>query len=244
MRALSTVELLTVWELGAEQRAAQRALTLLAAATDDDSTGQLVQLSLGQCDERLLTLRESTFGPQLSALSACPSCDETLQFEINAGDIRQAPASEPGESIELTQGEYGVRFRLPNNLDIIALDPNADNEENRAHLLRRCVLTARRAQAAIATEDLPSDVVTALADRMAEADPQADVQLALACPQCGHSWHSPLDIASFFWSEINAWARRLLNDVHTLASAYGWNEAEILALSATRRQAYLELVRQ
>jgi hypothetical protein len=244
MRALSTVELLTVWELGAEQRAGQRALTLLAAATDDDSAGQLARLSLGQGDERLLTLRESTFGPQLSALSACPSCDETLQFEINAADIRQAPASEPGESIELTQGEYEVRFRLPNNLDIVALDPNADNQKNRAHLLKRCVLEARRANAAVATEDLPPEVVLALADRMAEADPQADVQLTFACPQCGHSWHSTLDIASFFWSEINAWARRLLNDVHTLASAYGWREAEILSLSVARRQAYLEVVRQ
>ena len=244
MRALSTVELLTVWELGADQRAAQRVLTLLAAATDDDSTDQLAQLSLGQCDERLLTLREWTFGPQLSALSACPSCDETLQFEINAAAIRVAPGSEPRETIELTQGEYQVRFRLPNNLDIIELDPNADNQENRAHLLKRCVLSARHAKASIAAEVLPSEVVLALADRMAQADPQADVQLALACPQCGHSWHSVLDIASFFWSEINAWARRLLNDVHTLASAYGWHEAEILSLSAARRQAYLELVRQ
>lgn len=244
MRALSTVELLTVWELGADQRAAQRAFTLLAATADDGSTDQIAQLSIGQCDERLLTLRERTFGPQLSALSACPSCDETLQFEINAADIRQTPASEPGESMELTHGEYEVRFRLPTNLDIIALDSKADVQTNREHLLKRCVLGARHEKAAITTEDLPPEVVLALADRMAQADPQADVQLALACPQCGHSWHSTLDIASFFWSEINAWARRLLNDVHTLASAYGWRETEILSLSAARRQAYLEVVRQ
>jgi hypothetical protein len=34
-----------------------------------------------------------------------------------------------------------------------------------------------------------------------------------------------------------------LRDVHELASAYGWRESEILALSPQRRQAYLELVR-
>lgn len=244
MRALSTVELLTVWELGADQPAAQRALTLLAAAADDGSADEIAQLSVGQCDERLLTLRERTFGPQLSAISSCPSCDETLQFEINAADIQVPRASAPGELMALIWGDYEVRFRLPTNLDIIALASKADIETNREHLLKRCVLEARRANAVITTEDLPPGVVLALADRMAQADPQADVQLALACPQCGHSWHTALDIASFFWSEINAWGRRLLNDVHTLASAYGWHEAEILSLSATRRQAYLELVRQ
>jgi hypothetical protein len=31
-------------------------------------------------------------------------------------------------------------------------------------------------------------------------------------------------------------------DVHALASAYGWSEREILALSDTRRRLYLEMV--
>jgi hypothetical protein len=105
-------------------------------------------------------------------------------------------------------------------------------------------MSARRDGAEIAVEDLPPEVVAAVSERMAEADPQADVQLALACPQCEHHWHTPLDIVSFFWSEINALALRLLNDIHTLASAYGWKEADIVAMAPTRRQAYLELIHQ
>ena len=77
---------------------------------------------------------------------------------------------------------------------------------------------------------------------MAEADPQADIQLALSCPACGHQWLSTFDIVSFFWSEINAWAYRILREVHILASAYGWREADILAMSPYRRQLYLEMV--
>ena len=34
---------------------------------------------------------------------------------------------------------------------------------------------------------------------------------------------------------------RILREVHTLAAAYGWSEAEILALSPARRRVYLEL---
>jgi hypothetical protein len=32
-------------------------------------------------------------------------------------------------------------------------------------------------------------------------------------------------------------------DVHTLASAYGWSESEILSLNPARREFYLEMVR-
>jgi hypothetical protein len=245
MRALSTAELMTVWEFGMARSTAERALALLAVAcTDDASSDQLAQLTVGECDQQLLTLRERTFGPQLAAVSSCPACGGALQFGINGADIGVPPASDPIETIVLEHAGYELRFRLPNSLDIMRLDPNAENQTNRQQLLRQCVLTARRAGANVSADELPPDVVAAISDRMAQADPQADVQLALACPRCEHRWNSPLDIASFFWSEINAWAMRLLNDVHVLASAYGWRETDILSMSSTRRQAYLELVCQ
>jgi hypothetical protein len=76
---------------------------------------------------------------------------------------------------------------------------------------------------------------------MAAADPRADVELALACPACAHEWTAAFDAAAFLWSELDAWTRRTLHDVHTLATAYGWTEAEVLALGR-RRHVYLELV--
>jgi hypothetical protein len=77
---------------------------------------------------------------------------------------------------------------------------------------------------------------------MAEADPQANVQLAITCPVCSKHWQAGFDIVSFFWNEIDAWAHRLLQEVHTLASAYGWREADILAMSPWRRQCYLAMI--
>jgi hypothetical protein len=37
-------------------------------------------------------------------------------------------------------------------------------------------------------------------------------------------------------------AKAYLNEVHMLAWAYGWREADILAMSSARRQFYLERV--
>jgi hypothetical protein len=69
------------------------------------------------------------------------------------------------------------------------------------------------------------------------------VLINLRCPDCGHDWQSVFDIASFFWTEISVQARRLLQDVATLARAYGWREADILEMSSARRAFYLEVVR-
>jgi hypothetical protein len=244
MRALSAGELLTVWEHGVNQRPSRRALALLAVACADEAApDQLARLSIGQRDGRLLEMRERTFGPRLAAISACPACNEVLEFAINAADIRIGPAPEP-ETIGLAYAGYDLRFRLPNTLDLTTVDPSADRQTSRQHLLRRCVTSAQRAGVEIPADDLPPEVVAAVSERMAETDPQADVELDLACPQCEHRWQSPFDIVSFFWSEINALALRLLNDVHALASAYGWSEAAILALAPARRQTYLDLIRR
>ncbi len=52
------------------------------------------------------------------------------------------------------------------------------------------------------------------------------------------------DTGAFLWLEISQTARRLLDDVHQLAWAYGWPESEILAMGQRRRQAYLDRVWQ
>jgi len=244
MRALSSAELLIVWELAANQPPGQRALVLLAACTEDASPDELAQFPIGLSDRRLLTLRERTFGPRLAAVSSCPACGETLEFEVSVADIRLPLSSEASQTIEMERMGYQLRFRIPNNLDIANLDPAAKIQTNRQCLLRRCLLSAQKDDAEVLADELPPEIIAAIAERMAEADPQAELQFALACPRCRHNWSAPFDIASYLWSEINARAIRLLNDVHELASAYGWSEADILSMSAGRRQIYLELATQ
>jgi len=243
MRALSATEFLDVWEHGLAQSPAQRALTLVALACTETSLEELAQFSVGQRDAHLLALREQAFGSQLASITICPACAEQLQFHVSTADIRATSSNaELAAPLYLTHADYHVEFRLPTSLDLTSLDPAADIETNRQRLLQRCVTAAQRGDMEVATTELPMEVAAVIAQRMAEADPQADVQLALTCPKCQHAWQSTLDIVSYFWTEIDAWASRLLREVHALASAYGWREAEVLALSPCRRQAYLELI--
>ena len=249
MFILSASELLNIWEQGLSKSWGQRALMLLATACPETSPEALAKLSIGQRDELLLTLREELFGPQLVSVVTCTNCSECLELNFNASDIRVTPTVELAEQFSLSIADYELHFRLPNSLDLAALpathSANSDLDEigfAQEALLERCLLTITFQGEAKSVGQLPSEVKSKVIEQMAVADPQADVKLNLSCPSCSHQWQATFDIISFFWSEINAWAYRRLREINALASAYGWREADILALSPQRRQLYLEMV--
>lgn len=243
MRDLSADELLAVWEQGLERSSGERWLILLAAAFPDTPPEALARLPIGQGDAALLALRERTLGSRLVSQVACPACGERLELDFAVGDILVAPPTDqPPAALVLVCGSYQVRFRLPNSLDMTAIAAEGTVEAAGQRLLARCVLEAWCDDREVAVAVLPEAVRAAIAERMACEDPQADVRLALTCPACGHAWPAPFDVGAYFWEELNAWAQRLLREVHILASTYGWREADILALSPMRRRAYLEMV--
>jgi hypothetical protein len=165
-----------------------------------------------------------------------------LELTCNVADIRIATQAEPAETFSWSGSGYQIEFRLPNSLDLAAISHQENKEQARRQLFERCLLTATHNSQETAANQLPADIIEAVADRMAESDPQADVQMALTCAACGHQWQAIFDIVSFLWAEINAWAYRILEEVHYLASAYSWREADILAMSPWRRQYYLEAI--
>jgi hypothetical protein len=241
MRALTSAELLDVWERGYRQTRPRRALLLLAAACPEWDDDVLAAMPIGRRDSLLLTLRVWLFGSELPILAACPICVAPLESILPAEELRLDSASE-GNVHAININGWRVAFRSPTSSDLLALHANQDLPSARITLLSRCLIEARMANGAMANPAaLPEDIVAAMVEEMAAADPQADVELSLACPACGHRWEALFDIVSFLWEEIHVWAQRALRDVHSLARAYGWREADILALSPTRRKIYLQL---
>jgi hypothetical protein len=242
MRVPGAGELLQIWERGQHRSLAERMLALLGAADAPQDGSTLAAAAIGRRDALLMDLHERLFGPQLAFVTGCPACGSALESGFALADIRVAGESGTECSVELA--DYRARFRVPTSDDLLALSAD-ERQEPRAVLLARCLLEAHAPDGtAIGAPDLPQAVTAAAAAAMAAADPQADIELALACPACGHGWPAVFDIAGFVWKELNAWAKLMLGDVHELACAYGWAEADILALSPTRRQIYLELARQ
>lgn len=237
---ISATSLLQVWERGQPQAPVEKALMLLAAAYPDATREELAMLSIGRRDASLLSLREQLFGSQLSSLTDCPACGEQLELNFNVADIRATEPSLAGP-LSVCESGYELELRLPNSLDLLRLANCSTIGEMRSQLFAQCVMRVTR-DGQIETEDLPGEIVEHAISRMGAADPQADVEVDLNCPECRHVWQTGFDIVSYLWSELHTWAGQMLREVHLLASSYGWSESDILNMSAPRRRGYLEML--
>jgi hypothetical protein len=130
----------------------------------------------------------------------------------------------------------GHSYHLPSSRDLARATAEPDPRLAAIRLLESCRLEAG------APPEWSEEYLNEVGEKMALADPMAETRLALRCPNCGNQWDETLDIATFLWAEIEARAKRLLREIHTLAAAYGWTEKEILSLSQSRRTFYLNMV--
>jgi hypothetical protein len=247
MRALAARDVIYAWEAGRSKHLVDRALLLLTLAELGIAQDSLSALSVGQRNTALLLLRQKTLGAPAKCLVVCPDCGERLEFTLDTGAMvpsTSEPLWEPDTRVHrLSVDGRMLSFRLPNSLDLASIVACPDADTARRLLLTRCIVVdADDDEPATAAEQISGRALDELADAMSECDPLAEVTLALDCPACQHSWKALFDIVTFFWTELEALAKRLLRDVHIIASAYGWHESEILALSAARRHYYLELI--
>jgi len=242
MQPLSVSQLLDVWERGLGAPPYERALALLSAASPEFPPAVMARASIGQRDTGLLTLREWAFGTELALLATCPACGEILETTLQTDVLRPAADAAAIQETTMACDGFDVRIRPPNTTDLMAATAG-DVQTRRRRLFARCVVDAQREGVVIAADDLPEAVMERAAHQLATLDPQADLRIGLTCPECHHAWAEPFDIANFFWTEIDAWARRLLRDINVLAKAYGWRESDVLALSPARREIYVAMAR-
>jgi predicted RNA-binding Zn-ribbon protein involved in translation (DUF1610 family) len=243
MRSLSADDILSIWEIGQGQHPLDRALTLLSFALPERSGTELINLSIGQRDAYLLTLREITLGSQLDSFATCPQCGESLEFSLQVSDLRVIdPEVERVRDQAQEIAGFKIEFSLPTSQDLAAVVGYRDLPTAAYALTQRCLRSIKQGDQSVAVTQMPSAVLAQLSEYMAGCDPQAETLLDLNCPSCGHSWQILFDIVSFFWTELSVQAKRLLREVDLLARAYNWPERDILRLSPLRRQFYLELV--
>jgi hypothetical protein len=223
--------LLDAWDAGASQPPAVRALLLLVAAAGP-AAGDVPP---GERDRLLLELRRLLFGSSIACGADCPACGAALELDVPVEQILHPRPAELHPRMTMRTRGRELSFRGPTAAEVAASARLEDAGQRRRALLRACLDDD-------AVGDLTPAAVRRIERRIVAADPQAEIELALVCPDCEAEWEAPFDIADVLWAEVDAWARRLLWDVHELACAYGWTEADVLALPAVRRDFYLTAV--
>lgn len=235
MKGLSASEILGIWDQGRAWHPIDRAVLLLNAAQPGRCWGSLVDVPVGQRDAAIRQLRCATFGPEVRAILDCPNCNERLECTLGS-DAFPAPASNAAAPMEFEL--EGWRFRVPTSRDLASIAQETDPERAARTLLRTCWVP----ESGGGLPDWSGKLMDDVEGRLAEVDPEGDVNLELNCGECGYAWQTEFDITGFFWAEIEAWVKRLLGEIHVLARAYGWSEREILGLSDARRTAYIDMV--
>jgi hypothetical protein len=198
------------------------------------------RMLVGDRDYLILQLRRLTLGDRVLAIVDCPSCRSKMDVDFDAAaiPIESGVHNDATYEIELPRRaghpSRAVRFRLPSGGDqeaVLGLDVEAAGER----LLERCLLDSTAVPLAVEEK---ACVIAAMEERA----PRVELELELACPECGDVFVMPFDTTAFFLDELRISAGQLLREVHFLAFYYHWNESEILGLVRDRRRAYLSLL--
>ncbi len=156
---------------------------------------------------------------------ACTSCDGLIDLRVAPEELEaEGPVPEA-----VTAG--ALAFMRPNGTQEDAIAAGAAIEDIAAALCLRPAGGEAPAAAALGA------ALPALEAALAAEAAHVPGSLPITCPHCAAQtrfWFDPFD-----W--ISRHAGQALADVHRLASAYGWTEAEIMKLPDARRRAYLAM---
>jgi hypothetical protein len=201
--------------------------TLLAACTGCDAA-TVQGWSLARRLQALLDIRLADDpDAQLPALLRCAACGQRFELELALAQCR-APVDEQPLDWTAPDGQH-VQLRLPTAADVQTWWQQGLHDKSR--IAAALLLTPQAA--------LPQDWLAPLAEALAQRDPFTALQVPASCPDCGHVNAADIDLEALLLADFAARQRRLLDDVATLARAFHWSEAQILALPAWRRAHYI-----
>ncbi len=238
MQPLSSSDLVRAWEAGARRHPVDRGVLLLSLLHPDQPLDAVWQWTVGHRNRQLLAFYQQTAGTQMDCMATCRECGQVNEFSVQVHDITFEP---PEETVGTWQdGELAIWFRQPNNLDLVSAAMEQDLDKARRLLAQRCITRARHRDRDIDASRLPDPAIVAVGEAIRDQDPQVDLHFDIICAACNSTSSILFDVMAFVWLEINRFAQRTLHEVHLLATAYGWSEADILAMSPPRRQFYLD----
>jgi hypothetical protein len=190
------------------------------------------RLALTDFETALVALRCHLYGPDASSEANCSACGERVELSFSFERLAEAAQPRPlaGAAPEPGGGEVGgVRFRLPTAADACACEGRPDAAER---LRATCM------------GNLPDPGLRRRVERaMARFGPLLSRVVAAPCTACSAVLRTLIHVPTFVVGEVAWGARTVFEEVHLIASAYGWREADILALPRTRRRRYAARLR-
>jgi hypothetical protein len=227
--------LLAAWEAAAAAPPVARAAVLADVAGVVPDLDTALDLPLAEQAWRLARFYAESFGEAVDGTLSCGTCGAVVEVRLPLSAF-DPPGGSTTASVPLDKGSVVVRALTTRDLVEAAADVDPADA-----LLRRSVTGPDGrpvAQAGITGPERAA--IDAAAEALAGG---AALVVRSSCPECGSDLAAPVDVPTLLWDRITAIAPAILAEVAELAVAFAWSESDVLALSAVRRAAYLDLAR-
>lgn len=191
-------------------------------------------LPVGDLDLLIVARRRDVLGDSLVAEGTCARCAApvdvrfSLAAYVSHNRVRIPRSAKAAEDGWWDLPRHAVRVRVPAVRDVLAAVVSPDP---RRELIARCV------------SGTPKPAVVRAAEKaMAALGPTLRTDVAGSCPECGADVVLDVDARELCLSELRFLASVVYDDVHLIATSYGWTQDATLGMSSTRRRRYADMI--
>jgi len=242
MRNLMADQLMALIDAGTGRSDVDRAQLMLAWGYPDRDWSHLANLAVGARDHLLFKMRQELFGNSAKLSCRCPKCDANYEFDIEIDEILSVDSKDASRhnEIEVAKGGQTIVFRPVSARDLAALPAGLDVQKAMRFLAQCTILSVQpESETSVSgAEHLDPELVDIIAESLGEFDPLSVAAFGLTCSDCQQEWRAFFDPVQLLWRELEAENAATLDEVHLLATHYGWREADIVAIPQARRKAY------
>jgi hypothetical protein len=176
----------------------------------------------------LIAVTIATRGVAWTSILRCQACSAPMDLPLQLDAFRR------------DEDPLSVACALEDEMQDIAVPTGADQ--------RTWLRAGADGPVAMLAHLLPQGAATsperlaAVEAALAAADPLTVLTIGTQCPECGADNSMELDLEATCLALLAAEQPRLMDDIHALALAYHWTEAEVVAVPPRRRRQYLDRV--
>ena len=169
----------------------------------------------------------------LTLTSTCSACGERFDFDLPIRLLEGVDAGRDPLPVQLA-ADRQVIVRCATGDDLRRWQ---EAQPSSGHEALRLMLESLVIDGVVTPEDEDT-----LAVFLGERDPLVDFSASCRCPGCGATSDVAVDLETLALAQLAGRQREAIDEVHRLATHYGWTESEVLSLPRHRRARYLALV--
>jgi hypothetical protein len=203
------------------------------------SEDEIWSWSLKKRLQALLAITIATHGRELLLHVRCANeqCGEEVELPL---DLTLFIQDADDEEFEFDVDSKTVTARVPNGTDQQQW-MRTQNHSAKA-LARKLILRVGDRQPAN-DWDIPEDWLIEFNESLMRHDELMTLKINSNCPFCSREFNCAVDLETQLLVVLSMVQQKILHDVHQIALAYHWSEAEIVRLTPARRNFYLSRIR-